>query len=156
MSLVGYGKKLREWLLRCGLANPYSLEGCSEEEIELVRQGQHVDFLPQVYREFLREVGKQAGNLFAGSTYTYWAALTLKDETNYELEKFERNFRIPDDAVVFLDHGGYANWYFHTRDRDDNPAVYVFYEEGEMVQKLTDHLSQFLEDAIRENSVNCQ
>jgi hypothetical protein len=155
IDLTNYGRRLRDSLLRCKLASINSLEGCSEPEIEMVRFRQKVDFLPKVYREFLAEMGRNAGELFLGSSYTFNRVLTLKDDSNAELERFGHDFRIPEDAVVFLDHGGYAYWYFCTQNRDDNPEVYLYIEENRSVKKMADHLSEFFEDGIRELAPNC-
>ena len=155
-NFAGYGQKLYDMLIKCKLNTLFPIEGCSEDEIEMVRLRQKVDFLPQVYREFLGVMGRHGGDLFLGSDFSIRSVTTLKDDVIHDLKRFRRKFRVPKDAVIFLDHGGYADWYFHTEDRNDDPPVYLYSGEHDSAEKIADHLSEFLESSIREYAPNCQ
>jgi len=145
-----FGDELRTLLVSCELATESELRGCSDDEIEAIRLHQHVKFLPDIYRQLLRAVGQNAGQLFQGSYFECSAAPYLKEGAQEILEDEELPFVFPDDAFVFLDHQGYAWLYFHTATGDDDPPVYRFNGAEAKQVVIADSLSSFLWESIRE------
>jgi len=141
---------MREKLIACQLALPHTLEGCTEEQIDEIKVKQRVNFLPEIYRQFLLWMGRNAGDLYLGSDYTCNRLLHLKDEANSDFERFGHTFRFADDVFVFMSHGGYVYWYFDTKDKNDDPSVYMYHESNRVSVKVDEHLSQFFDDSIRE------
>ena len=86
--------------------------------------------LPEVYKEFLRLMGKGAGNYMRGSSVFYDELLSLRDGANRLVEENDLP-PLPPDAFVFWMHQGYQAAYFNLHDGDD-PPVYYFTEGKEM------------------------
>jgi hypothetical protein len=72
--------ELVEHLISVGLATPDTVVGCSPEEVEEVRQTQGADRLPPQYEQFLRTMGRRAGDLLRGTTFFYPGIVELADE----------------------------------------------------------------------------
>lgn len=145
-----FGLHLKDKLIKLGIATPDTINGCTTEEIENVKLRQGVKFLPDVYRQFLNEMGHQAGKLYYGSDYSYKAILSLKVDIQHDLEFFERNFKLPEGAVIFLSHQGYVFWYFDTTNEENDPPVYRFSDDVEAPIMVKEKLSEFFEQSVDE------
>lgn len=147
---ASFGKQLRFAVIAAGLAKSSDLAGCSEADIEAIQLGQNVNFIPEVYRQFLLEMGYNAGWFWRGSDFTCDTVPQFKDGVNLQLENEERSFRIPGDAIVFLGHQGTVFYYFHTAEKDDDPPVYMFGDDVEEPVQLNSHLSEFFLQSVDE------
>ena len=145
-----FGKRMRARLLELKLASEKDLEGCNPDIFDEIMLRQGVEFLPRIYKEFLEEMGGNAGQLFLGSDYDCYAVYNLKASHIEDIERFSSPFRMPADAFVFLSHQGYVFYYFHTAEHDENPPVYMNYEADDTSVKYKESLSQFFEEAIDE------
>lgn len=151
-----FATKLYEKLIALGLADPQEIIGCSESEIEQIKAAQTVTFLPEIYVEFLRKMGKLAGNLYLGSDWAYPDLLKLKLHASELLNENANSFVLPDDAFVFLMHQGYQFMYFRTNDLKADPEVYYYIEMEDIALGIYapvrewEHLSEFLTLFIRE------
>lgn len=128
---------------------------CTEAEIAHLERLYHLA-LPVGYTEFLRWMGKGAGNFLAGDACFYDALLQLRE---YALDLLAENgpsLRLPDDAFVFSMHEGYQFLFFRVAE-GENPPVY-WYGEGQpatgagdasgQFPKRFDHYSDFLVSEI--------
>jgi hypothetical protein len=79
-------------------------EGCSEEEIEEIRIAQGVDFLPNIYRQFLAIVGRADGHLFRGTDVCYPEVLENKGTAASLLYVNGNPSEMPQNSVVFSVH----------------------------------------------------
>src|SRR5437870_1478125 len=95
-----FGANLKAWILRVGLGpiDP-PIEGCTEDEIESVKEFQNVTFIPEIYRQFLLYFGHGAGSLLRGSDYSYEWLSRLKKFAIGELQS-EAGLTLPQDALV--------------------------------------------------------
>ena len=93
------------------------LEGCSEDEIDEIREAQNVKRLPRMYKEFLLQMGRHTGGLegYLGFEMTYPAACTFK-RLSFNL------LRQPDIFVITHIADGDCAFYFHIH--EDDPVVY--------------------------------
>jgi hypothetical protein len=124
--------------------------GCTPNEIESVKALQQVSFIPEVYRQFLSVCGHKAGFLFTGEDYSYsWLSLLKNQARSLAVEAFSAHL-VPDDALVILGHQGYVFCFVETKDRIDNPTVYVLEErsDGLAVRILFDSLIDLYENEI--------
>jgi hypothetical protein len=148
-----YGKQLRQRIIDLKLTDPehIPLQGCTLEEIEKIKDLQGIDYIPEVYRQFLLVAGHGAGLLFRGSDYDYnWLHL-LKSHAQGLIEQANIDFVLPADALVFIGHQGYINFYFTTADHDDNPAVFIIHEAkiGADIRLFSQTLTEFYEIEIQ-------
>jgi hypothetical protein len=146
-----FGVVLKEKLIKSGLVNAYDgepIRGCTPDEIEALKNYQGVDYIPEIYYQFLLELGRGAGKLFRGSDYSYKYLPHLREDAKILFSEHKPPLLLPDDAFVFFGHQGYIYYYFHTGNREDDPAVYSYQEGDSQVIRISDSLSQFYNKAI--------
>jgi hypothetical protein len=115
-------------------------EGCTDEELEELRQLQHVLYLPEVYRRVMSVMGKKGLSCIADGNACY------AGRTSWKLDRidFARiGIHAPPDAFVFLEHQGYVYNFFRTHDCDPDPAVYMYCDDDCFYQ-LAASFSDFL------------
>ncbi|HEU4806757.1 MAG TPA: SMI1/KNR4 family protein [Homoserinimonas sp.] len=104
--------------------------GCTEDEIGEIAAAQAA-VLPTYYIDFLRVMGKGAGNLYGGSEWLYPHLLDVKDYMKEELDRAGSPFELPKGAVVVYSHQGYQfSWMTSTGDRVDPPVWYWVHADG--------------------------
>ncbi|MBX3255755.1 MAG: SMI1/KNR4 family protein [Chitinophagaceae bacterium] len=101
------------------------LKGCSSKEILKIEDFFQVK-LPEKYIEFLKIMGKGAGDFLKGSSVFYNEIFELREAAVELLE--DDNFKtLPETAFVFFMHQGYQFAFFNIGE-SDNPAIYYYYE----------------------------
>ena len=146
---MSFGKKLKDQLIQYGITDPDGFSGCTEDEIAKAMSAQGVTFLPRLYRELLLEIGYYAGNrLFQGEDYTCTDLLWLKEVALKLLAGIREPFELPEDAFVFLMHQGCIFWYFHTKDHEEDPPVFVFSDKPREGEIAFQHLSELFNGAV--------
>jgi hypothetical protein len=121
------------------------IQGLTDDEIREIQTDQGLDSLPACYREFLRCMGRCAGQFLTGTDAFYPALLGIKADVLELLRENAASDLIGDDAVVIGMHQGYQAYWLETASEDD-PAVY-FYQEGETgISKKWASFSAFLLD----------
>lgn len=125
----------------------FRLKGCTANEIAEIESYFKVQ-LPNAYTDFLKTMGRGAGDYLKGSSVFYDEIFDLKDGAVDLLT--ENNFKpLPEDAFVFYMHQGYQFAFFLSETSDD-PPVFYFYEgknksDFEMKEKkFTDFLEVHL------------
>lgn len=139
-----YLEPIKQRLIALNLASPHDLIGCTMREIIELEQQLGVK-LPIAYQEFLRIMGKGAGQFLRGSDCFYDQLLDLQQAAGELLAENHFLGKIPDDAFVFFMHQGYQFSFFRLSE-GDNPPTYS-YCEGEQHQsfiKTHERYSEFL------------
>jgi hypothetical protein len=127
----------------------YGFAGCSDVEIEALMKAQGVSYLPPIFIEFARTMGRGAGGyIFRGEDFGCLNWKGLKQSYQYHfadagLDEEEMIFE-PTDIFVFMGHQGYMFWFFHTDPPDENPPVFGVSDEKPDPIKVRDHFSEFL------------
>ena len=139
---------------------PLPIVGCASEEIDAIKSVQGIKDrrLPEIYAQFLRELGKKCGDLFIGYdlTYRFLSSYSFRDAINDSLIRFGRNV-LSEDQYVFMNLQSASHWYF-TLDHGDDPPVFAYWEPFEEDDdpmkdgpvKVASHLSEFLTEFIAE------
>lgn len=121
---------------------------CSNREIESLEK-LYGFTLPGTYKQFLREMGHDAGEFMRGSTFDY-GDLNDINEAAHELVKENNFLPLPSNAFVFWMHQGYQFVFFKIGEGDDPP---VYYYNENMDHKdfvvLNPSLSRFYEKALQ-------
>lgn len=138
------GVIIKAKILDKGLASESELRGCTEEDILILIQKQHVTRLPDSYKEFLRAIGRNASRLWLATEYTYDELIRLKDDALKLLEQNGNPIALPDDAFVFHMIEGLMFYYFHTQNEDNDPSVYIYSEIEHEHSKVNERLSDYL------------
>jgi hypothetical protein len=121
------------------------VQGLTDDEIQEIQADQGLAALPACYREFLRRMGRCAGQFLIGTDAFYPALLGIKADVLELLRENAVSHLIGDDAVVIGMHQGYQAYWLETASEDD-PAVYL-YQEGETgISKKWASFSAFLLD----------
>ncbi|MCR6642517.1 MAG: SMI1/KNR4 family protein [Sporocytophaga sp.] len=104
-----------------------SIIPCTENEIRELEFKLGVN-LPKSYREYLLILGKDSGDLFAGSFVSSKDLLFFKNEAVKILigNNFKKSLE-PQD-LVFLIHQGYQFMFFKCDKDEEDPKIY-FYDE---------------------------
>ena len=151
MSLIDI---LIKKLVDLDIAKPDDILGCTLEDIIEIQQYQEIIALPNLYKEFLIKMGKGAGNFLVHLKCFYPELLYLKRDMKADLLQPQlTEFKLPDDAFIYMTNQGYEFFYFHTNNDDNDPAVF-HYTEGDGSSreikpiKQWDHLSEYFRSEI--------
>jgi hypothetical protein len=124
-----------------------NFEGMPDDEIEQVKTRQDVQFLPSVYIEFLRVMGRKSGGIFGGCDITLPTLAILKTALFNELQDSrEMGANVPDlppACFVFLSIQGTDFFYFDTATNADDPEVYYYMGNWDRVYLVADRLSDW-------------
>jgi hypothetical protein len=152
MSHYTVGERAVELLVENGYCQRDELEGCTEQELETLEQRYDVT-LPEAYKSCMRQIGKYAGGLLAGSHFAYPGIRRQTEFAKQRAEKRETDFEFSDDAFVFHALQGYMFDYFNAESEED-PPVYVFTKfEGEYgSRRRADSFSTWLFKEIERSS----
>jgi hypothetical protein len=137
MNMPDIGSEIRQRLLALSSDREQPLEGANDGEIEAL-EAYAGGALPVVYRQFLKQLGRSAGELLRGSEYAVSQEFHLRLR-EYAEELLRRNaapFALPPTAFVFLMSQGYQFSFFN-RNQGDDPSVY-HYLEGDPAPRLLD------------------
>ncbi|MBW3542608.1 MAG: SMI1/KNR4 family protein [Planctomycetes bacterium] len=124
------------------------IEGATEAqigalEVEIGRP------LPETYRQFLRSMGHSAGPLFRGSDYSLAQphCLRLRPLAQRVIDRSASQYRLPENAFVFLVHHGYQFLFFKLGEGED-PPVYRFSDAEPSEMRIADSFSSFLQSRV--------
>ena len=131
-------KELVDFLIEKKILRREELKGCSEKEIDDLEIHFGHKF-PKAFREFLSQLGHNAGNFRRGTKYLYKDLFTITDYTRTTLE--DGPFKLPLDAFVFSAHQGYIFAYFLFSDGDD-PPIYTYMEHEPQSEKWANNFSE--------------
>jgi SMI1/KNR4 family protein SUKH-1 len=144
-----FGEDLKQRLIENKLCDPSWFKGCTKDEIEKIMKAQGVKRLPSVFYEYLQIMGDGGlDTVYAGSDWRCDDMTVLKKFMLKNIELHQMDFDLPEDAVVFFNHGGYDYRYFLTDTTGDDPSVYR-YIEGDMPVKIADSLTQYFDMIVR-------
>ncbi len=120
--------------------------GCKEIEIQEIEN--EIEFkLPNLYRIYLSEMGKYAGNFMRGSSAFYSDLPDLRDATVELFQENKFDYLLPENAFVFWMHQGYQTAFFLLDDKIvEDPEVFYFGEGEELKElKKINSFSDFLQ-----------
>jgi hypothetical protein len=138
-------KDIVKMLVDGEVAAPDDFRGCTEAEIQ--RLETHFDLhLPERYREFLRMMGRGAGEFFIGIDVFYSVLFKLKSWAEELLKECSTDFKLPEDAFVFSMHQGYAFQYFLISEGDD-PPIYSYTEGCGVPELIANSFTDYLNDS---------
>ncbi|MFE7854100.1 SMI1/KNR4 family protein [Streptomyces sp. NPDC057403] len=119
--------------------------GLGAEEIESVRVDQHIESLPMYYEEFLRNMGRCAGQFLIGTDAFYPEMIGIKHDALELLAENGASHLIAENAIVFAMHQGYQVYWLEPSGSDDPPVA--MYQEGSAeLHTRWDSFSEFLAD----------
>ena len=118
----------KKWLIQAGLDEENEIKGITEAEIKTIERFFSIS-LPESYRDFLSQCGVSAGLLCRDVNFFYDDILYLKDHFLDALEEWGKTFRPPERAFIFSAYQG-GSYHYFICDGNDDPAIYVFYEEN--------------------------
>lgn len=135
-------------IIKVEMAAGDTISGCSSEEIKQLEADLQVN-LPGSYKEFLKAMGKSAGQFLNGSD-VYYPDLEKLKESSKELLKDNGNpFKLRPQDFVFFNHQGYQFMYFDTTAGDDPPVLR--YIEGQSGPEEVDkHFSNWLVRSVKD------
>lgn len=129
-------------------------EGLTALEVAQIERELSLE-LPRNFREFLLAMGRSRGDLLCGSDFGADAGFAkLRKEAEELIRATPGAASLPDDAIVFLFHQGYAFAFVRATGADDSP-VYE-YAEGEMdARQIAPSFASFLLREIAEMERSC-
>lgn len=134
-------------LLQSGLATNANLQGCSASEIGSIEAASKVA-LPPAYKEFLRTIGKNAGEFLTGEDVFYPDILDLRQAADELLVESRAGFALPETAFVFLMHQGYQFMFFDAAGGGDDPAIFHYVEKQAKPAEVFSHFSEWLKAVL--------
>ncbi len=154
---LNFGQVLQQKMLELKLVpNLDGFIGCTPDEIEAVRIGQQVDFLPKIYREFLMEMGRLARPLMPYEVYWYPHLSELKDWLVEDAESHNLPVTLPEDAFLVAMSSDDRCFYFHTAGQEENPMIYEYFlaQPSLPVVPLNQWFDLILQAAVQHRSCN--
>ncbi|MFJ4480493.1 SMI1/KNR4 family protein [Streptomyces xanthochromogenes] len=121
------------------------LAGLGLDEIEQIREDQRVDSLPLYYEEFLRRMGRCAGQFLIGTDAFYPELMGIKSDARELLAESDASHLMAEDSIVFAMHQGYQVYWLESS-RDDDPPVAMYQEGGAELRARWESFSVFLID----------
>lgn len=110
-----------------GMATSATIKPCTAKEIEDIRAAQRVARLPAQYEEFLRTMGKRAGELLLGTDFFYPFVVELAGEMRELVSDNGIEHLIRPGSVLVGMHQGYELYWLEP----GNPSGRLFhYTEG--------------------------
>ncbi|HMM27598.1 MAG: SMI1/KNR4 family protein [Chloroflexota bacterium] len=141
---------LVQLLVEQGIAAPATIRGCSEDELRAL-EAHHGRPLPRAYREFLRVMGHEMGELFAESEIRCGPhLLTLRADAEAMLRAGGVQTPLPDSAIVFAGHGPDAFDFFLSGESDD-PPVYQYLAGSASWQRIAPSFTGYLKSAVADH-----
>jgi hypothetical protein len=123
-------------------------EGCSEATVRKFDKHAASGRLPELYRQFLRAMGKQVNGTFMGSYLFYCEFLeNIQKEAHKMVEETKKD--VPADAFFFATFDYVDFFYFRTDEKNDNPPVYMVSRQREPFQ-LARSLRRFFGEEMGE------
>jgi hypothetical protein len=135
-------------IISAGLAHPADIIGCSPDDISTL-EGRFGIPLPEIYRDWLRVMGRGAGHYLEGSDAFFPRLLELRDGAEDLLRENRHPFSLPEDAFVFLMHQGYQFLFFRTSPPDPDPQVTLYLEGDDPVHRW-DHVSEYFQQVLED------
>jgi hypothetical protein len=123
-----------------------SLQPITNDELSRIERFNEKS-LPEVYKEFLLQMGKGAGRFMQGSSVFYDELSDLQEGAE-ELINENGLEALPTNSFVFWMHQGYQMAYFILGE-SDNPKVY-YYSEGKELKSSIEKgsLLEFFKDQL--------
>lgn len=141
---------LVQLLVEQGIATPATIQGCSEDELRAL-EAHHGRPLPRAYREFLQRMGREMGELFAGSEIRCGPhLLTLRADAEAMLRAGGVQASLPGGAIIFAGHGPDAFDFFLSGEGDD-PPVYQYMAGGASWQRIAPSFTSYLKSAVADH-----
>ncbi|NUR03992.1 MAG: SMI1/KNR4 family protein [Streptomyces sp.] len=119
--------------------------GLGLDEIEQIRDDQQVDSLPFYYEEFLRRMGRCAGQFLIGTDAFYPGLMGIKSDALELLAESGASHLMAANSIVFAIHQGYQVYWLES-ERGDDPPVAMYQEGGAELQARWESFSAFLID----------
>ena len=127
------------------------IKGCTLKELEEIKNRQRVNFLPKIYEEFMRSLGRESGGLewIYGFEFRYPFVLEYKEKSIPAILKV-----LPTDIFVFWTD--YENaLYFRTLEKPEDPSIFhvtssELNRENYLISEMG-KLSKFFADVIDSN-----
>lgn len=113
-------------------------KGCTDGELDELKQNQNVDHLPETYYQLMSAMGKSGIETLLDGNATCHG---IRDLKNHFAKSHPQEYW-PQDIFVFFDHQGEIFYFFRTTGEAD-PAVYSADEETTFFYKLADSISEF-------------
>lgn len=139
-------QKWKQHIIDSGMATEKEFEGCTDGEIADI-EAQFGLKLPPAYREFLKVMGKNAGEEFLrDATITYPHIVKFR----YQADNIAKSagITIPVTAFVFLIHD-YQFLYFDTANGEADPLTYRYLEEDDKPVKLFDSYTDCMASIVQ-------
>ncbi len=152
---MNYYLSIEQFLERCalsGVAGPLTRKGCTEEEILRLEKKYQVQ-LPNTYRRFLAEMGKDSGYLFAHDhtnasykTAWHWSAVISKELVEEFPDQYPKTPEFPPAGyLINANRLVGANWLIKCQDQEDSPVWYVYVCDGLTLEKVADSFVDWLD-----------
>lgn len=117
--------------------------GCTESELEHLKDSQQVDFIPATYRQLMGAIGRTGIECLLDGECTYSVVTDLK---NHVMQMHHPSQSIPTGAFIFLSVLD-AYFFFDIQEHNDNPPVHMYYEDQISVTSAT--FTMFIESKLQ-------
>ena len=136
-------------LIEAGIATRDSIQGCREEQIACIESWLSVR-LPRAYRDFLAEMGLDAGDFLVGFDWVFDEVLWFRKSAENFIAHCESDFALWGTDYVFFFNPGCGFLYFDCEAGEDPPVFDFSDSEGDQPRKVFDSFSDWLLAAVED------
>jgi hypothetical protein len=147
-GIVDRFEKCKNDLISTGKAREGDFIGCTEEEINLLKQAQEVETLPQSYEIFLRSFGKSMGVFSAELELIFANLMGYKTYLKETVEENWTDLELRDNIFVFSDHLGYVFCFFDISDTPEQKVQSIIIgDKNERI--MQEYFIDWFEEAVK-------
>jgi hypothetical protein len=139
---------LQQEILSLGYVEPEGFQRCTEQEILELEARKNIRF-PPVYREFLRRMGRGAGEFMEDVACFYPGLKSLEEVAVRLLEENGNPFTLPPGSFVFMVYQGYQFMYFDASGaQPGEPPIYYYVEGTPAPVKKADSFAELIQGYV--------
>lgn len=136
---------LCDFMVDAGIAAPDACRGCSDVEIEQLER--KLSFrLPAAMSECLRRLGHACGQFMDGDAFGLSAFDEAHEVAQEITAKPDSPWRLPDQAIPFLQHHGYEFLFIQSNAGDD-PPVWLYVETEPVAREVGASFTAWLRES---------
>jgi hypothetical protein len=141
-------RTLRQRLLALGVADPNTIVGCTESDIQGLEAIANLQ-LPPAYTAFLKVAGRSAGRFMPDVDIYFDKIAKLNSTATDILEDWEEGkLHLPTKAFVFAMRYGEQFMFFVADGKLDDPPIYHYFEGHGNFEKIGDSVWDVIEGEL--------
>lgn len=142
-----YLKEAKQLVKELNFISDEDIKSCTEKEVSELEKDLGFKVIPEVYKEFLLWSGHKLGNMFKEDLIYYKYTILNNKELKFEIPN--EGFILPEDIFIIATDYSWLYIIFSFLKDGNNPPVYIYDTNGDMIKKIYDKFSDYIVSAIK-------